>query len=494
MLGEPGAGKTMLLIGLVLDLLHPSRCDDGKPIPVLASLASWDPISQDLHGWLGDTLITGYPDLAGAPPPGFAANTRFEALLEAGLILPILDGLDEVPESARPAAITRINKELRPGEQVVVACRTEQYQATVSRRDGQGAVLRAAAVQLSTLPFGEVASYLRRNAGPGAKGRWDFLDALNPESPVRQALTTPLMAGLTRAIYNPRPGELIGELRHPAELCDLADRPAIEAHLFDAFIHAAYRYDPVSRWNAQDAERWLVFLAGHLEHRIGGPDFNWWQLREAMPTLVMLRVGNVLTFAWKATGILGNLREENVLRFGARAPARGIRISAKDFARGVGWALTAAGVAALTTLLSGGGFGAGLALGLTIALVGGLTLGPGAGLVGAPDNLAGITSPRAVLTRDRRVALLLVLVVGLGFGFGVGLLAGLLARHVAGGMVGLVVGLVVWLLAGLAAGFGLSMSQAAWPAYMLARGWLALHHRLPWSLMNFSPMPIDEES
>jgi predicted NACHT family NTPase len=155
-LGEPGAGKTMLMVGLVLDLLHPDRRSGGGPVPVLASLASWDPVSQDLHGWLGATLITDYPDLGAAAPPGSAGDNRFEALLEAGLIVPVLDGLDEVPESARPAAITRINKELKPGEQVVVTCRTEQYRATVSPQDGQGAALRAVAVQLCTLEFDQV--------------------------------------------------------------------------------------------------------------------------------------------------------------------------------------------------------------------------------------------------------------------------------------------------------------------------------------------------
>lgn len=183
----------MLMVGLVLDLLHPGRRSNGGLVPVLASLASWDPVSQDLHGWLGETLITSYPDLAAAPPPGSAGVNRFEALLEAGLILPILDGLDEVPEAARPLAITQINNELRPGEQVVVTCRTEQYQAMVSPQDGQGATLRAAAVQLRTLPFSEVTSYLRRDVGPGAEDRWDFLDALNAESPVRQVLTGPLI-------------------------------------------------------------------------------------------------------------------------------------------------------------------------------------------------------------------------------------------------------------------------------------------------------------
>jgi NACHT domain len=250
-LGEPGAGKTMLTVGLVLDLLHPDR-RAGGPIPVLASLASWDPFSQDLHGWLGATLITDYPDLAAAAPPGCAGGNRFAALVEARRILPVLDGLDEMSGSARLEAITRINRELTPGEQVVMTCRTEQYRAAVSSQDGQGAVLRAAAVQLSTPEFAEVTRYLRKDAGPAAEGRWNFLDTLTAESPPRQALATPLMAGLARAIYNPRPGEYAGKLRDPAELCDFANRSAVAAHLFDAFVPAAYRHDPDGRWKAQD--------------------------------------------------------------------------------------------------------------------------------------------------------------------------------------------------------------------------------------------------
>ena len=109
---------------------------------------------------------------------------------------------------------------------MVVTCRTEQYQAALSPQDGPGGPLRAAAVQLSTLDFGEVADYLRRDANPAAQGRWDFLDTLGTESPARQALDTPLMAGLAQVIYNPRPNEPVSALRDPTELCspDLADR------------------------------------------------------------------------------------------------------------------------------------------------------------------------------------------------------------------------------------------------------------------------------
>ncbi len=70
-LGEPGAGKTMLMVRLVLDLLAHRAA--GGPVPVLASAASWDPSGQDLRDWLSARLMIDYPALAGPPPPG-AAN------------------------------------------------------------------------------------------------------------------------------------------------------------------------------------------------------------------------------------------------------------------------------------------------------------------------------------------------------------------------------------------------------------------------------------
>ena len=297
-LGEPGSGKTMLMVRLVLDLL--ARRGNGDPVPVLVGLASWDPANQDLHSWLAAQLVIDHPALAAAAPPGAGSGNRIQAMLAADLILPILDGLDEIPDETR-AAISRINDALRPGEPLVVTCRAEQYRDVIKpqsgptatpaiRRHGHrrhrhdvirppsglAATLRgAAAIQLRPLDPSDVTSYLRHDAAtPGAAARWDpVLATLGTQAPVGEALTTPLMAGLARAIYNPRPGEQPGDLRDPAELCSpaLADRAAVEALLFDAFIPAAYRPPTTGRWTVRQAESWLVFLARHLERTIRGP-------------------------------------------------------------------------------------------------------------------------------------------------------------------------------------------------------------------------------
>jgi hypothetical protein len=75
------------------------------------------------------------------------------------------------------------------------------------------------------------------------------------------------------------------DLRHPAELCDFEDWAAVEAHLFDAFIPAAYRPPSGGRWTASQAEGWLVFLARHLEQTIRSSDLAWWQLQKAVPRI-----------------------------------------------------------------------------------------------------------------------------------------------------------------------------------------------------------------
>ena len=463
-LGEPGAGKTMLMVRLVLDLL--ARRAAGGPVPFLTSIASWNPVKQGLRDWLGAQLLIDHPGLAG-PPADRAEPTHAAALLASGLILPVLDGLDEIPEQVRGPAIGRINDALRPGEQVVVTSRIRQYRDAVRPQEGIEVTVRAAAaIELRPLDVAVVRSYLCDDAaGPVAKARWDPVFAvLGTDAPAGQALRTPLMVGLARAIYNPRPGESAGTLRDPAELCDpaLGGQTEAESLLYDAFIPAAYRDHITGRWTARQAEPWLVLLARHLEQTIGNPDLAWWQLNDLVP---------------------------------ARAPARGTRISAGGLASGIMLGLSSGfGFGFLLGFVFGPVFGLkfpdqypwtglmariahGIVPGVVFGYLGALVGGPGGGLEAKPSDLARVTSCTAVLARDRKVALLYLLVSGIALGLVGGFLFGLVRE--------LTLGVVGGLAAGLVLGFGLSAARTAWPSYVLARGELALRHLLPWSLMDF---------
>lgn len=293
-LGEPGAGKTILLVRLVLDLL--SRRCPGDAVPILLPLASWNPEDQDLRSWIVGRLITDHSALA-EPAPSGTGVTRAQALLDECLIVPVLDGLDEIPDAVRGSALARINDAMRPGESLVLAARTAEYRRAVCPPGGVEVLLTGAAgITLRPLDVSVVSDYLRGSAGgTTAAARWDtVLSTFTADCPppVAQALTTPLLVTLARASYNPRPGETLAAVPHqPAELLDLALFPTpkdIERHLFDIFIPAAYRPhpDPSRRcpWTADQATRWLVFLAHDLEHRQHGtPNLAWWELPGAAP-------------------------------------------------------------------------------------------------------------------------------------------------------------------------------------------------------------------
>jgi hypothetical protein len=548
-LGEPGAGKTMLMVRLVLDLL--ARRVPGAPVPVLVTLASWNPHAEDLRRWLGAQLATDHPALAAKRLPGLQDGTSIDALLEAGLILPILDGLDEIPGDIRGPAFTRISDALRAGQQIVVTCRTQQYRELM-RTQGPRPSLRAAAIQLQPLDAGTISRYLLDDAGDlAAAARWEpVLAVLGTAEPVALVLAKPLMISLARAIYNPRPGEHAGELRDPAELCDpaLADQAAVEALLFDAFIPAAYRF-PVPRrgrvrWSARQAEDWLTFLAAHLEGNVKTPDLAWWQLSSSLNRLAGgLTVGCVSFLMFGLAGWIAGGRSYGTgyglayglafglaggLSFGFGSPRP---LSRVEF-RFRGSALRFLTLFAVGVIL---GVVLAFATGQTADLMGGIAVGCALGAYGwlnTPALGKTIPSPSGTLAQDRLgtlgfgIAVALALgslggldvagpvsdvgsgpggiaasvvvcaITGMSFGrVGCGRVAAA-AYGIAGGTVGLLA--TAWqvpvggLGPGLAFGltFGLSAglvaaTPKAWGRYVMCRVFLASRDRQPWRLMSF---------
>lgn len=493
-LGERGAGKTLLMVRLVLDLL--ARRTRGGQVPVLTSLASWDPRSQELDEWLANQLVIDHPGLAAITPVGEVERTRAHALIKAGLIFPILDGLDEISDAVLAFAIKRINEALRHGGKVVVTCRTEKYREAVISPGGVATRLQAAAIELCPLNPEDVKAYLRKDAGSTAEqARWDpVLAAVGTQEPVGRALTTPLMVGLARAIYNPRPDESTEQLPEPKELCTFANEAEVRDRLFDGFVPAAYRRR-LGRRKLAKAERSLIFLARHLEHTIGNPNLAWWQLHRAMrPVAVKLVFGLLfgLVFGLLVGLVLGGGGLAGIFIGSVLALLAGFRFRQPvNPAQGVRFRIRPVRKLGLKLLIGAGV--PGLAPGLALAFW----------LDSAPGDLAAVTSPRAVLARDRRTAFFLLAVVP----WLIALLAGLFVWLLVGVMVVLVkvpqpnpappfhlsglpiitLAIMFFAVAGPGLGFGLwfCLVKTAWPSYLLVRVWLALTRRMPWRLIPF---------
>jgi len=99
MLGAPGAGKSTLLLTLALELLQRAEQESSHPLPVILPLSSWAVGRPPFEVWLCEQLSQRYK-----VPLWIGAQWVRE-----DQILPLLDGLDELEESARLACITAIN-------------------------------------------------------------------------------------------------------------------------------------------------------------------------------------------------------------------------------------------------------------------------------------------------------------------------------------------------------------------------------------------------
>lgn len=448
-LGEPGAGKTVLMMRLVLQLLK--RRQVGDPVPVLFSLASWSPAGSDFSGWLAGQLARDYPFLAARVIGGRHPFTLADRLQVHGAILPILDGLDEIPEAARARTLASMTwNSVRP---LVVTCRTEEF-AAIAR-----AGLRfpgAAVVQLQPLAADTVAGYLRDPVpGAGQTSPWDAVIArLRTPGPLGQTLSTPLMVGLARDIYGRQGGP------DPAELLELASRESAELRLLDGFTPAAFaRRRALARPGAVRAERWLTYLAAYL-HAHHTRDLAWWELRRAVPAFVAQLAGgfvaglgvqaeaDVQPRTIRVRGLAGSIR---------RMPPRQLAIAA---ALGLGAGMIGEITGGLT----------GMAGGTTAGLVTGLALGLPR-IIGSPADPA--ANPASSIRRDRLVALTAGL-AGTALGGLLGIIATTLMRQTTLGFVG---GAVLGLVTGVAG--------TAWGRFQAARAWLALTGRLPWRLVSF---------
>ncbi|MFE9009050.1 helix-turn-helix domain-containing protein [Streptomyces sp. NPDC007875] len=291
-LGRAGSGKSVLAIKFVLDLL----AAPGSPaqVPVIFSIGSWDPLTITLRNFLVDRLLRDHPHLARRTSDG---ATLAAELVDADLILPVLDGFDELAEALRGPALEALNATSLP---LVLTSRRDEYAQAV--RGVHTPLVWAACIELTDLTAEDLAAYLPRTdrlavslGNRSGVGVWDaVLERLrvhDAPASVRlgQVLGTPLMVTLARTMYSETPG------KDPVELFDTTRFPTgrdIEEHLLAGFVPTLYRHRAPERTDtargqrdrdAEQAQRWLGYLAHSLTHGTHDrQDLAWWRLGESV--------------------------------------------------------------------------------------------------------------------------------------------------------------------------------------------------------------------
>ncbi|MEE1740998.1 helix-turn-helix domain-containing protein [Streptomyces sp. BE147] len=295
-LGRAGSGKSILTIRFVLDFLETRAPLDR--VPVIFSVGSWDPTAVALRDWLIDRLVRDHPHLTRRAPGG---ATLAAALVDADLVLPVLDGFDEIAEGLRRTALEALNTTSLP---LVVTSRRGEFAEAV--QEAGSPLVWAAGIELGDLTLDDLAVYLPRTARPVARGRghsgrgasWEpVLGELaaregGTEPALARVLGTPLMITLARTMYSEAPDS------DPMEMLDaerFPDAHSLEEHLLAGFVPTVYRHRAAERtadgrrsperdWGAERAERWLGHLAHHLSRLDREQqDLAWWQMGDSLP-------------------------------------------------------------------------------------------------------------------------------------------------------------------------------------------------------------------
>lgn len=120
-LGDPGAGKTTMLLKLTRDLITQTEQDLNRPIPVVFNLSSWANKQQKIAAWLVDELQSHYG----------VSKSLGKAWVHDQQLLLLLDGLDEVKAKYRETCVQAINQFMQNYglTEIVVCSRIKDYEA-----------------------------------------------------------------------------------------------------------------------------------------------------------------------------------------------------------------------------------------------------------------------------------------------------------------------------------------------------------------------------
>ena len=245
-LGNPGSGKTTTMLDLTAVLIQRANDDPEQPIPVMVNLSSWQNAKQSLTDWLVNELRLKY---GVSPKLG-------KTWLAQKMLLPLLDGLDELPPKRQEPVVQAINEWLRSGEGptgMLVCSRTEEYDLYDTKLELNGAIC------LEPLTNEQLQSYLT------SLSRQDLWATLRHDAELLALVRTPLL--LSVAV-------LANDGLEPERWQQQQTTQARMECLLDAYVERrlheilnSKEYSPQKQPTAQLTRHCLIWLAKQIRQR-----------------------------------------------------------------------------------------------------------------------------------------------------------------------------------------------------------------------------------
>lgn len=253
-------------------LMDRAEEDIGEPVPVIFDLSSWAAEEGSISSWLCRDLHILY-DVPLKLARRWVGSNR---------ILPLLDGLDEVPVNRRDACVDALNQfrdehGLLP---IVVTCRSQEYEVLKIRVRVPGAI------SIQPLTREIVESVLKTSTEAVELIR----DAVRREGDLWEFLNTPLMLSVTMLAHN------------DVNIHDLSVAPGTNDRLgllLQAYVNAmSKRRRHPSNVTAEAFRHYLHFLASNMQRLnktvcyLEEIDGSW------LPLTVSERLGMATAFGW----------------------------------------------------------------------------------------------------------------------------------------------------------------------------------------------------
>lgn len=255
-LGNPGSGKTILLLQLAEKLIATAQHNHTQPMPAIFNLSSWGKDQPPFDEWLIGQLKLGY---------GVPKKTAQEWIGNSRLTL-LLDGLDEIAPSTdfmpgtgtdkleeraielRSACIDAVNhfQGQYPKVDIVVCSRIKDYDALTAKLDLNSAIM------LHPLTDEQISYFLKDGDTQGIR------DLLQHDDTAQQMARSPFLLTLMKEAYAGIPYEDTPvnqlKLNNPTE----AHR---RDHLLEKYTEQHIKPDVDGKYTEKKIRHWLSWLA-----------------------------------------------------------------------------------------------------------------------------------------------------------------------------------------------------------------------------------------
>ncbi len=239
-LGEPGAGKTTILLKLTRDLIAQTSENLNRPIPVVLNLSSWVKKQKKIADWLVDELQSNYG----------VSKSLGKVWVQDQQLLLLLDGLDEVQAKHREACVEAINQFMEDYgiTEMVVCSRIKDYQALSNRLQVRGAIC------VQSLTSEQVNQYLD-NAGEQLQG---VKTLLQQDTAMQEMMKSPLTLSIVSMAYKDI------SVDNLQQFGSIKER---RRHLFETYIEQMFRRHGRAmrmKYTPEQTKHWLTWLATRM--------------------------------------------------------------------------------------------------------------------------------------------------------------------------------------------------------------------------------------